>query len=151
MKRLLIVYHSHTGNTLSLAQAVAAGAELEPEVQTRLLHAPTAGLDDLLSCDALLLGTPENFGFMSGLIKDFLERTYYPAQGRFELKPYGVFVRADNAGTGAVRQIERIARGYPLKPICEPLIVRGPPQAQDCERAAEFGQTVAAGLAFGIF
>ena len=86
--RLLIVYHSQTGHTRSMARAVLRGARRVPEVETRMKMALYAGLDDLLRARGLLLGTPENFGYMSGALKNFLDRTYYPAQGKISGLPY---------------------------------------------------------------
>jgi multimeric flavodoxin WrbA len=168
MKHLLIVFHSQSGNTLRLAQAAAEGALAEHEaVETRLVRAADAGLDDLLWADAVLFGTPENFGFMSGMLKDFFDRTYYAARGRIRALPYAVFISAGNDGTGAVRQIERIARGYPLRKVAEPVIAtsgvteemrsadpegsRVAVSEAQCEQARELGHTLAAGLACGIF
>ena len=96
-----------------MAQAVLRGARRTPEVETRLKMALRAGLDDLLWAQGLVLGTPENFGYMSGALKNFLDRTYYPAQGKVDGLPYAVFISAGNDGRGALSGIERIARGYP--------------------------------------
>ena len=83
MKRLLLIWHSQSGHTEAMMRAVAEGAaELAGEVELRGLRAFDAGLDDLLWANGLLIGTPENFGYLSGAIKDFLDRTYYPAQGK---------------------------------------------------------------------
>lgn len=168
MKHLLIVFHSQSGNTERLARAAAVGAAEEREaVETRMVRAAEAGLPDLMWADAVLFGTPENFGFMSGMLKDFFDRTYYPARGRIRKLPYAVLISAGNDGTGAVRQIERIARGYPLQKVAEPLIatsgVTEEMRSADPEgsrtavtegqlaAARELGQTLAAGLACGIF
>lgn len=168
MKHLLIVYHSQSGNTARLAQAIAEGAaEERGAVQTRLLRAADAGLGDLMWADGVLFGTPENFGFMSGMLKDFFDRTYYPARGRIRKLPYAVFVSAGNDGTGAVRQIERIARGYPFEKVAEPVIAASGVTEEmraaapdsfhvavnesQLARARELGHTLAAGLAYGIF
>lgn len=150
-RHLLIVYHSQTGNTRALAEAVLRGAHRAEGVEVRVRRALAADLDDLLWCHALLLGTPENFGYMSGAMKYFLDRVFYPAQGRVEGLPYALFVSAGNDGTGAVRAIERIARGFPWKPVSEPLIVNGEPQPADLEQCEELGEAVATGLAMGIF
>lgn len=150
-KRLLIIYHSQTGHTRAMAKAVRRGARRVPEVETRSKMALRAGLDDLLWAQALLLGTPENFGYMSGAMKNFLDRTYYPAQGRIGGLPYAVFISAGNDGTGALNSIERIARGYPFKPVCDPIIARGeltPAVLRSCE---DLGETMASGVAWGIF
>ena len=150
-KSLLVVYHSQSGSTEALAAAVAGGAGLEEGVAVRVRSALEAGLEDVLRCDALLLGSPENFGFMAGAVKDFFDRTYYPAQAHGVIRPYALFVSAGNDGSGAVRQIERIARGFVLKKIADPVICRGPVDDRALERCAELGQAVAAGLALGIY
>jgi len=151
VKRLLVLYHSQTGNTRALADAVVRGAANEPEVEVRLLRAFDAGIDDLLACDAVLVGTPENLGYMSGALKDFFDRTYYPAQGLVEHKPYAVFVSAGNDGTNTVVQIDRIARGYKLRKVLDAVIVRGAVTAEGLARCEELGHAVAAGLVLGIY
>ena len=153
LKRLLIVYHSQTCRTEAMAHAVLRGAG-DPDIQgvdTRLCLARDAGLAELLWCEALLLGTPENFGYMSGALKDFLDRTYYPAQGRVDGLPYAIFVSAGNDGSGAVRAIRRIARGYPLREVQQPLIARGELDAAVLRRCTELGMAMAAGLELGVF
>lgn len=151
MKTLLIVYHSQTGNTAKLAQAVYDGACQEPDTCTRLLKAFDATLDDLLACHGVLFGTPENLGYMSGAIKDFFDRTFYPAQPYQLNLPYALFVSAGNDGTGAVRQIDRILTGYPMRKVAEPVICRGEVTAEHLAQCEELGLTLAAGLALGIF
>lgn len=148
---LLIVYHTQTGHTRTMARAVRRGARRVTEVETRLKMALRATLEDLLWANGLLLGTPENFGYMSGALKNFLDRTYYPAQGQISGLPYAVFISAGNDGTGALTSIERIVRGYPLKPVCDPIIVRGEVTAEDLQRCEELGETMASGIAWGIF
>jgi len=147
----LIIYHSQSGNTEQLAQAALRGAESEEDTETRLIRAFDATLEDLLWCDGLLLGTPENFGYMSGALKDFFDRTYYPAEPYALNRPYGLFVSAGNDGRGAVREIDRIMLGYPMKPVCEAFIARGEITSEHLQKAEELGQTLASGLAFGVF
>ena len=150
-KRLLAVYSTQTGRTRRLVEAALAGAaEFADEVDTGLMHGLLAGVDDLMACDGLLIATPENFGYMSGAIKDFLDRTYYPCEGRRIGLPYALLVSAGNDGSGAVRGLERIATGFMWKPIAEPLIVVGEPDDAALQRAREIGQTLAAGLSIGI-
>lgn len=150
-RHLLIVYHTQTGHTRRMARAVLRGSRRVVEVETRLKMALWAGLDDLLWADGLLLGTPENFGYMSGALKNFLDRTYYPAQGQISGLPYAVFISAGNDGTGALTSIERIARGYPLKPVADPIIARGELTAEVLQRCEELGEMMASGVAWGIF
>jgi multimeric flavodoxin WrbA len=153
MKHLLIVYHTQTGNTLKLAQAACNGArsELVSDVETRLLQAAEAGPEDLLWADGLLLATPENFGYMSGAMKDFLDRTFYPVEGKILPLPYTVLISAGNDGTGALRAIRRIAGGYPFTEVQEPLIAQGTITETHLRCAEELGLTLAAGLEAGIY
>lgn len=151
-KKILLVYSTQSGRTLQLAQAAMEGAaEFADEVEIRLMKALDAGVEDLMACDGLLLGTPENFGYMSGALKDFLDRTYYPCEGQRIGLPYAVFISAGNDGTGAVNAIERIAIGFGWNAISPALIVVGDPQPVDLERSRELGQIMAAGLSCGIF
>lgn len=149
--RLLIVYHTQSGNTGLLAEAVLAGARRVSETATRMLRAFDAGTADLLDCDGLLLGTPENFGYMSGALKDFFDRTYYPCEGKLLGLPYAVFVSAGNDGSGAVREIGRIANGYGWKQVAEPLIARQAITPAHLAAAEELGEAFASGLAMKIF
>ncbi len=150
-KRLLVVYHTQTGHTGRMAEAVLRGARQIEEVETVLRRAGEAGIDDLLGCDGLLIGTPENFGTMAGMVKDFFDRTYYPAEGRTLGLPYAVFVSAGNDGSGAVREIARIATGYGWKTVAEPVIARKALTDEDLARCEELGMGLAAGIAFGVF
>jgi multimeric flavodoxin WrbA len=163
MKTLLIVFHSMTGGTRQMAEAAANGAASEAEISVRLLSAQDASAADVLAADGYLFATPENLGAMSGLMKDFFDRTYYAALNRIAGRPYVALVCAGSDGENAARQIERIATGWRLKPIAAPLIVcthaetpeaiLAPKEigAYDRERCEGAGATLAAGLAFGIY
>jgi len=150
-KTLLIVYHTQSGHTGQLAEAVQEGASQVKDVRVRCLRAFDTGVDDLARCDGLLLGTPENFGYMSGALKDFFDRTYYPLENQLNGLPYAVFVSAGNDGTNAVREIGRIANGYGWKEVTPACIARG--EVTDSHRVAcrELGQAMAEGLSMGIF
>ena len=152
-KRLLIVYHSKTGHTQAMADAAFAGAtapEVDP-VDVRFLRAHEAGPEDLMWCDGLLLGTPENFGYMSGALKDFFDRTFYEVEGKITPLPYALFISAGNDGSGAVRAIQRIANGYPLQAVQEPIICKGEVDQATLTACHELGMTLSAGLALGMF
>jgi multimeric flavodoxin WrbA len=153
LKHLLIVYHSQTGHTEAMAEAVLRGARTGEAdgVETRMLRAADAGPDDLLWSDGLILGTPENFGYMSGAMKDFLDRTYYPCEGKVESLPYAIFVSAGNDGSGAIGSIQRIARGYPLRAVQEPILARGDTTEAVLASCEELGMAMAAGLEMGVF
>ncbi|ANO52954.1 flavodoxin family protein [Woeseia oceani] len=152
-KQLLIVYHSQSGSTTRMAEAVETGAR-HPDidnVEVRRLDALAAGVEDLLWADGLILGTPENFGYMSGALKHFLDQVYYPCQDKVSGMPYALFVRAGNDGSGAIKSIQRIVSGLNLKQVHEPILMCGDfdeQQLQDCE---ELGMLLAAGLEAGVF
>jgi multimeric flavodoxin WrbA len=153
MKRLLQIYGGHAGGRVAaMTDYVREGiAAAGADVDLRSIAALEASVDDLLWAQALLIGTPEHFGYMSGAVKDFFDRTYYPAEGKVDGLPYAIYVSAGNDGTGAVTSIERIAIGYKWKRVSEPLIVRG--ELTDAARVQcrQLGETMAAGLSAGIF
>ena len=163
MKQLLIVYHTLTGGTLQMARAAAAGAGREPTVRVRLETAAAAGPDALLEASGYLFACPENLAAMSGVMKDFFDRSYYPVLEGLQGRPYATLICAGSDGSNAARQIERIATGWRLKPIAAPLIVCTHAQtpeeilkpkrigAIDLARCEELGATMAAGLDLGIY
>jgi len=163
MKTLLIVYHTMTGGTLQMAQAAAAGAATEGALQVKLMRAADAAANDVLEADGFIFATPENLAAMSGLLKDFFDRTYYAALDRLNGRPYATLICAGSDGQNAARQVERIATGWRLKAIAPALIVcthAQTPQeilrekrieARDLERCKELGAALATGLALGVF
>ena len=163
MKKLLIVFHSSTGGTYQMAQAAAKGAGSEPGVEVNFIHAAEAGPQELLKSDGYIFATPENLAMMSGIMKDFFDRTYYAVLDRVVGRPYATLICAGSDGENAARQIQRIATGWRLKAIAEPTIVcthaqtpdaiLAPKQigAYDRQRCEEIGATLAAGLALGIY
>jgi multimeric flavodoxin WrbA len=140
MKSLLIVYHSQSGSAASLE-----------DVNTVVKRAWDACAADLVSSDALLLVAAENSGFVSGSMKDFLDRTFYPAIEARIVQSYALLISAGNDGRGAVRQMDRILSGIPFSPATEPLILRGEVTPEYLLSARELGQAFSAGLAMGIY
>ncbi len=146
-----------------MAQAAAAGAATEPEVQTKLLQAAEAGPPDLLAADGYVFATPENLAAISGIMKDFFDRSYYPVLEKLNGRPYATLICAGSDGENAARQIARIATGWRLKTIAEPIIIRTNAQTpeailapktilqQDLTRCHNLGASLAAGLVMGVF
>jgi NAD(P)H-dependent FMN reductase len=163
VKQLLIVYHTLTGGTLQMARAAAAGARRESTLAVRLESATAAGPDALLESNGYLFACPENLAAMSGLMKDFFDRCYYPVLERLQGRPYAILICAGSDGSNAARQIERIATGWRLEAIADPIIVcthaQTPEQilapkqivAADVARCEELGATIAAGLEWGLY
>ena len=134
-----------------MAQAVVEGASRIDNTEVVMKRASDATLEDLLECQGLALGTPENFGYMSGALKDFFDRTFYPAQGKVFRKPYVVFISAGNDGLGALNSVDRIALGYQFKKVYEPVIAKGEVTEDVLARCKELGQTLAGGCEAGIY
>ncbi len=153
MKHLLIVYHSKGGKNQRMADAVRKGAEHPDtgDVVVRFLRAGDAHADDLLWADALILGTPENFGYMSGALKDFFDRTFYEVEGRVDAMPVAIFIGAGNDGQGALMSIRRICNGYKFKEIQPPVIAVGDLKDSQLQQCEELGMGMAAGLDAGIY
>lgn len=179
-RRLLIVWTSMTGGTRQLAQAAAQGAlrasgaagtqsdpgngtAPPPALDVVLRHARDADASDLLAADGYLFATPENLASMAGLMKDFFDRSYYAALDRVAGRPYASIVCAGSDGEGAARQLARIATGWRLRAVAEPLIVvvgaqtpqriLSPKRIAPAElgRAADLGEAMAAGLTMGLW
>ena len=150
MKTLLIVYHTHGVKTARMAEAVARGASAESEVRVIVRRCGDAGPEDVLNADALVLGTPENFGYMSGMMKDFLERVFYPCEGRIEGRPWALFVSAGQDGRGAITSVERIVTGLRLKKVREPILALREVTPEILAQCEELGATLAAGIAAGV-
>ena len=153
MPRLLIVSHVPSVNTRAMTDAVVSGASHEDitGVDLRVRTPFEAGAEDVLWADGIVLGTTENFGYMSGAMKDFFERIYYPCLDKTEGLPYALFIRAGNDGLGARTSIERIIKGLAWRAVQEPLICSGDYQESFPGLCEELGMTMAAGLEAGIF
>ncbi|HEY6132105.1 MAG TPA: flavodoxin, partial [Halioglobus sp.] len=146
MKTLLIVYHSQSGTSAQLARAAWRGAQLETNVDVSVMRAWDAGTQDLILKHGLMLVMAENSGSLCGTMKDFLDRTFYPAIARGLVLPYVLLISAGNDGRGAQWQAERILSGYPFPAAAEPLILRGAFCPQHESASMELGQAFAAGL-----
>ncbi|MEO8717960.1 MAG: NAD(P)H-dependent oxidoreductase [Burkholderiales bacterium] len=150
MKTLLIVFHTAGVKNAQMAEAVARGAQTEEGVRVVMKRCAEAGPEDVLNADGLILGTPENFGYMSGMMKDFLERIFYPCEGKVEGRPWALFVGTGLDGAGAVTSVERIVTGLRLKKISEPIVVVKELKPEQVTALEELGAAMAAGLAAGI-
>jgi multimeric flavodoxin WrbA len=150
---ILIVYHSQSGNTQKMAQKAAEGAQSIPGVAVFLKRAAEATLQDLLSCHGLVIASPEYFGYMAGMVKDFFDRTYNEARKKKEIfkKPYATLISAGNDGTGALSHIERICLGYPFKKVLSPVIAKGEVNGAILAQCEELGKTISAGCREGIY
>lgn len=151
-RHLLIVAHAPSPNTRLLVDALLQGARHPDIGHITVTWKPPleAGPDDVLAADAIILGTTENLGYMSGALKDFFDRTYYPVLEKKQGLPCAVLIRAGHDGTGTRRALDSILTGLRWKQVQEPVICRGPWQDAFLEQAETLGMTMAAGLEAGI-
>ena len=152
-KRLLVVGHTPSLNTRRLFEAVVEGAssvEIE-NVEVSASRPFDVQPNDVQAAQAIILGTTENLGYMSGALKDFFDRIYYPCLEHTEGMPYALYIRAGHDGTGTRRSIESITSGLGWRAVQEPLICRGDWQDVFIVQGQELGTAMAAGLEMGIF
>ena len=152
-KQLLIVANRPSPNTQALAQAVVDGAQ-DPDIDNvcvQFREPFDANAEDVLASQGILIGTTENFGYMSGALKDFFERIYYPCLENTQGLPYGLYVRAGNDGTGTRNAVERIITGLRWSPIQPCLLLKGEYQPSFIPQCRELGMLMAAGLEAGVF
>ena len=151
-KSLLIVAHAPSPNTLKLREAVERGAchkDVE-DVLVKVMAPLDAGPEDVLACNAIILGTTENLGYMSGALKDFFDRTYYPVLEKTQGLPFSFYIRAGHDGTGTHRAIETITTGLRWRLVREPLVCRGDFEEDFVDQCEELGLAMAASLDAGL-
>ncbi|KCZ91254.1 hypothetical protein HJA_01910 [Hyphomonas jannaschiana VP2] len=161
MTQLLIVYHSRTGGTRQMAEAALAAAQEEADAV--LMRAEEASPEDLMAADGYLFAGPENLAALSGAMKEFFDRCYYPVLGRIEGRSYALMICAGSDGEGAARQAARIAKGWRLREVQPPLIVNTSAQTPEeilaektipeaeLEKCRDLGAALGAGLKMGVF
>jgi len=155
-KRLLIVAHAPSENTLRLrGAALDAARQIARESAGSISVSARSPFDtepaDVMAAKALILGTTENLGYMSGALKDFFDRCYYPCLEETQGLPYCLYIRAGLDGTGTRRGVETIVTGLRWRAVQEPLICRGDWDEAFVDQVAEIGAAMAGGLDAGIF
>ena len=170
MKRILVIFHSTTGGTAGLVSAFREGAAGSTVIETLVRSAGAATVNDILTADALVFATPENFGYMAGTLKAFFDRVFYACmtdttaygggtESRIAGRPYAVLVCAGNDGTGAMQSVDRIVTGWRLRKAHPGIIARrvggeagssrGDLARTDLDAARELGQLFAEALTIG--
>jgi len=151
-KKLLIVANTPSTNTVHLAEQVVVGANTTDAENIRVFfRTPFEALpEDVLACDAIIMGTTENLGYMSGALKDFFDRIYYPCLEKKQGLPCALYIRAGQDGTGTRRAVESIVTGLKWSWIREPLLLKGDYQEDFAAQCRELGELVAVSLDAGI-
>ncbi|HME45013.1 MAG TPA: NAD(P)H-dependent oxidoreductase [Syntrophorhabdales bacterium] len=153
MVDILIIFHSQGGNTEKLARAVAQGVDETEHARAILKRAADTKAQDLKECSAVVICSPEYFGYMAGAMKDFFDRTYEELKDDATVykKPFAVVISAGNDGSGALSHIERICKGYRLKKVQKPILCKGKITEEVLASCFELGSTIAEGVNAGIF
>ena len=152
-KQLLIIAHAPSENTKSLLDSATRGARsVESDSVKISIRTPfEAEENDICGSQGIILLTTENLGYMSGALKDFFDRIYYPCLEKTQGLPYSLIIRAGYDGTGTVRAVETITNGLRWRKVQEPLTCRGKWQSDFNNQCKEYGAAMAAGLDLGIF
>jgi len=152
-KHLLIIANTPSPNTQRLVNAVLRGAQHEEIEGVSVSHIEPLNVtpEDVISADAIILGTTENLGYLSGELKVFFDRCYYPCLEKTQGLPYCLYVRAGHDGTGAKRATQTIVTGLRWREVHDPVVCRGDFQEAFIPECKELGMFMAAGLEAGIF
>ena len=142
MAKVLIVYHSMSGNTRAAAEAVAEGVKGVAGAEALVMEAAQAGIRELLDCATLAVGTPDYFSYMAGGLKDFFDRTFYPTQGKITDKPVGIFVTHGGGGK-AVESVKSLCRSFKLRLACAPVLVKDSPAGDARNPLVAMGELLA--------
>ncbi len=142
MAKVLIVYSSQSGNTEIMAKAVAEGVKAAGAAVV-LKKAVDANADDLMSCDVIAIGTPNYFGYMSGLVKDFFDRAWIIVREKVADKPYCTFGSKGGGGAQALESVERICDGLKMRKVTEGLVATRQPSAEVIGQCKELGRKLA--------
>ncbi len=143
MAKVLIVYHTLSGNTEKMAKAFAEGARSVPGTEAVLKKALDAGLEDLLRCDAVAFGSADYFSYIAGALKDFFDRTYYPSQGKVAGKPYAAFATGGRGGDTALAVLDRLCGAFKLEKSVDSISVSGAPSSDVLAKCKDAGEKLA--------
>ena len=143
MTKVLIVFHTLSGNTERMAKAFAEGAKSVPGTEVVLKKAFDATLEDLLECDAIAFGSADYFSYIAGALKDFFDRTFYASQGKVAGKPYAAFATGGGGGEKALAILDRLCGSFKFKKAVESVSVAGAPSSEVLMKCKDAGEELA--------
>ena len=152
MKTLLIVFHSPSQNTQAMVGAMVEAVQGLSLQNFHLVVKPPLDThaEDVLNCDGIILGTTENLGYMSGALKDFFDRIYYPCLELKQGLPVAAIVRAGHDGTGTCRALQTILTGLRWRWVQDIVVCKGPWQDDFLNECQDLAQGMAVGLNEGM-
>ena len=142
MKKVLIIYHSQTGNTGAMMKAVAEGASAAGATVI-IKKAVEANDKDILDCDVVAFGTPNYFSYMAGMVKDFFDRAWPTVREKMADKPYAVFGSYGGGGMPAIESVEKICDNMSMKRICDSIGIQRQPTDENLADCKELGKKLA--------
>lgn len=143
LAKVLIVYHTLSGNTEKMAKAFADGARSVPGTESVLKKALDASLEDLLECDAIAFGSADYFSYIAGALKDFFDRTFYPSRGKVAGKPYAAFATGGRGGDTALAVLDRLCGSFRLKKAVDSISAIGAPSSEVLDKCKDAGEKLA--------
>ena len=147
MAKVLIVYHTLSGNTEKMAQAFAEGAKSIQGTEVLIKKAFDATLEDLLECNAIAVGSADYFSYIAGALKDFFDRTYYPSQGKVAGKPYAAFATGGRGGETALAVLDRLCTSFKFKKAAEGVAAVRSPSTEVLANCRDAGKKLASAAA----
>ena len=146
MTKVLIVFHTLSGNTAKMATAFAEGAKIVPGTEVVLKKAFDATLEDLLECDAIAFGSADYFSYIAGALKDFFDRTFYPSQGKVTGKPYAAFATGGGGGEKALAVLDRLCSSFKFKKAVEGVAAVSVPSSEVLNKCNKVGEELAGAI-----
>jgi len=144
MAKILVIYHTLSGNTEKMANAVAEGAKSVAGTEVAVKKAFDVTLDDLIGCDGVAFGSADYFSYISGAVKDFFDRTFYPSRGKVDGKPCVVFGTGGGGGDKVVGILENICyNAFKLKKVADSISASGKISDSDLRECSEAGKKLA--------
>lgn len=143
MPKVLVVYYSLSGNTRQMAEAVVEGARSVAGTEVILKTGLEATIEDLLECQGVALGSPDYFSDMAGGMKDFFDRTYYPAQGKVTGKPCVLFGSAGGPATRVIESLRKMAQRFKLEEVAPAVGASGKPTDAVLQECRDLGARLA--------
>ncbi len=142
MAGLLIVYHSQGGNTEAMAKAVYEGA-IASSATVSLKRAAETTSDDIINCDGIIIGTPDYFSYMAGMIKDLFDRVWYTIRGKVENKPYALFCNAGGGSKKSLERLDSLCQYLKLEKAFDDVVAKGKPSSEVLEECKKMGSKLA--------